>query len=397
MRRLGLGATLGAGIALGALLPPLATSLRSWLGAGEEAVPAAKADDGLVVLSAEQIAAEHIGAVAAAPGTLARVITAPAVLTADSDRIGKVAAKVAGTIAELRKKLGDVVEKGEVVAVIDSREVADAKSDYLAALVALDLQTALFQREKGLYEKKIAAEQSFLKARGAYEEARLHVDLARQKLAALDLSDEEIAELPRQKPSALRRKDIRAPSGGKVIERRVVLGQPVGGEGQEKELYAIADLSILSAEISVAIADLADVREGQRVRLTHGEEAAAEGRIVYIRPTIDHETHSGRAIASFSNEALQLRPGAAMTARVFLTEREAAVRIPRSALVSFEGEQVVFVRAPDGFVKRKVAAGESDRDFVEIQSGLAPGEEVAATNVFVLKAELGKTRLEGLD
>jgi cobalt-zinc-cadmium efflux system membrane fusion protein len=133
------------------------------------------------------------------------------------------------------------------------------------------------------------------------------------------------------------------------------------------------------------------------VRLAHGDEEEAEGRIVFIRPTIDHETHSGRAIASFSNAEQTLRPGAAMTARVFLAEREARVRVPRSALLSFEGEPVVFVRAPDGFVKRKVAAGESDRDWIEIVSGLEPGEDVAATNAFVLKAELGKTRLEGLD
>ncbi|MBY6240617.1 efflux RND transporter periplasmic adaptor subunit [Methylosinus sp. Sm6] len=397
MRRFGLGAALAAAVALGAALPPLYNSLRSWLGTADEALPAAAAEDGLVPLSAAQIAAARIETALVAPGMLARAIVAPAMVAVDPDRIGKVAAKVAGTIAELRKKLGDPVEKGEIVAVIDSREVADAKSDYLAALVQLDLQSALFQREKGLFEKKIAAEQSFLKARSVYEEARLRADLARQKLAALDLSDEDIAELPRQKTGALRSKDIRAPAAGRVIERRVHLGQPVGGEGQEKELYQIADLSVVIAEISVAIADLADLREGQRVRLAHGGEEDAEGRIVFIRPTIDHETHSGRAIASFSNEAQKLRAGASMTARVFLAEREVPLRIPRAALLSFEGDPIVFVRAPEGFVKRKVTPGESDREWVEILSGLEPGEQVAASNVFVLKAELGKARLEGLD
>jgi cobalt-zinc-cadmium efflux system membrane fusion protein len=395
--RAALGAALAAGVALGSGAPAVYSTLRAWLAAGEAAAPAEKAEDGLVPLSAAQIAASRIETAPAGPGALTRIIVAPALVAVDADRMGKVAAKVAGTIAELRKKLGDPVEKGEVVAIIDSREVADAKSGYLAALVQLDLQTALFQREKGLFEKKIAAEQSFLKARGAYEEARLHADLARQKLASLDLSEQEIADLPRQPVGALRRKEIRAPSGGKVIERRVHLGQPVGGEGQEKELYAIADLSTVSAEIAVAISDIADLREGQRVRLAHGDEKQAEGRLVYVRPTIDHETHSGRAIATFQNESLALLPGAAMTAHIALAEREVPLRAPRKALISFEGEQVVFVRTPDGFVKRKVEAGETDRDFVEILSGLEPGEEVAVANAFVLKAELGKAKLEGLD
>jgi cobalt-zinc-cadmium efflux system membrane fusion protein len=396
-RRAGLGAALAAGVALGSGAPAVYATLQGWLAAGEAAAPSEKAEDGLVPLSAAQIAASRIETAPAGPGALTRVIVAPALVAVDADRMGKVAAKVAGTIAELRKKLGDPVEKGDVVAIIDSREVADAKSDYLAAQVQLDLQTALFQREKGLFEKKIAAEQSYLKARGAYEEARLHADLARQKLASLDLSEQEIADLPRQPVGALRRKEIRAPSGGKVIERRVHLGQPVGGEGQEKELYAIADLSAVSAEIAVAISDIADLREGQRVLLAHGDEKQAEGRLVYVRPTIDHETHSGRAIATFQNDSLALLPGTAMTAHIALAEREVPLRAPRKALIAFEGEQVVFVRTPDGFVKRKVETGETDREFVEILSGLEPGEEVAVTNAFVLKAELGKARLEGLD
>lgn len=396
-QRAALGAALAAGVALGAGVPAVYATLRGWLAAGEAAAPSEKAEDGLVALSAAQIAAARIETAPAGPGALTRVIVAPALVAVEADRLAKVAAKVAGTIAELRKKLGDPVEKGEVVATIDSREVADAKSDYLAALVQLDLQSALFQREKGLFEKKIAAEQSYLKARGAYEEAKLHADLARQKLASLDLSEQEIADLPRQPVGALRRKEIRAPAGGRVIERRVHLGQSVGGEGQEKELYAIADLSTVSAEVAVAIADIADLRAGQRVRLVHGGKDEAEGRLVYVRPTIDHETHSGRAIASFPNEALALRPGTALTARIALAEKEVRLRAPRSALLSFEGESVVFIRRPEGFVKRKVEVGESDRDFVEIVSGLEPGEEVAVTNAFVLKAELGKAKLEGLD
>lgn len=397
-RRLALGAALAAAVALGSGLPSLFSAITSWLAADKTSAPAASAEEGLVTLSAAQIAAAHIKTARVAPGLLARVIVAPAVVSVDPDRTGRVAAKVAGTIAELRKKLGDPVETGEVVAVIDSREVADAKSELLAATVAFDLQSTLYQREKGLYDKKIASEQSYLKTRGAFEEAKLRVELARQKLAALDLSEAEIAQLPRQPVGELRRKEIRAPSAGKVIERRVHLGQPVGGEGQDKELYAIADLTTVFAEIAVPIADLPLVRDGQRVRLAHGgEEEEAAGRLIFVGPLLDHETHSGRAVASFPNGDLHLRPGTAMTARIFLAERETRISAPRAALLTFEGESVMFVRTPDGFVKRKVEVGESDRETVEILSGLEPGEEVAATNAFVLKAELGKARLEGLD
>lgn len=83
--------------------------------------------EGLVKLTPEQILASRIETAPAASGSLMRRTVAPAVVTADPDRIGRVAAKVAGTVAELRKRLGERVEKGEIVAVIDSREVAELR------------------------------------------------------------------------------------------------------------------------------------------------------------------------------------------------------------------------------------------------------------------------------
>ncbi|WP_245267342.1 efflux RND transporter periplasmic adaptor subunit [Methylosinus sp. LW3] len=395
-RALRLVAALLASAMLGSLFPQISAPIRALLAAGEKAAEsaAAKGAEGLVKLTAEQIAAAKIATVAAAPGVLTRDVAAPAVVSVDPDRIGRVAAKVVGAVAELRKRLGDPVEKGEVIAIVESREVADAKSDYLAAKVGLDLQSALFQREKGLFDKKISAEQNFLKARGAYEEARLRVELARQKLAALDLSEGEIAALAGQPVGELRRKEIRAPIAGKVIERRADLGQPVGGDAQ---IYVVADLSTVFADIAVAIADLPSAREGQSVRLSHDGEEEAAGRIVFIGPMLDHETHSGRAVASFANADFALRPGTAMTARITLEEKNVRLRLPRSALLTFEGETVIFVRTPEGFVKRKVETGASDNEAIEIVSGIEEGEQAAATNVFVLKAELGKSRLEGLD
>src|SRR5262245_27016257 len=191
--------------------------------------------DGVIKLSGEQIARASIETAPAGKATLIRGVSVPGTVSPDSDRVGRVAAKVIGTVAELRKRLGDAVAKGEVIAVLESREVADAKSDYLAALVQFDLQKTLFEREQTLWAQKISAEQQFLRARNAFREAELKVNVSRQKLSALDLTEPEIANLPAQSLAAMRHKDIRAPIGGLVVERRVDLGTPVGGEGQEKE------------------------------------------------------------------------------------------------------------------------------------------------------------------
>jgi len=386
-----------AAAGLGSWLPQISAPLRAlvaWFSGGAPPVEvAAKSVEGLVALTQEQIAAARIETAPAAADVLTRRIVVPAVVTPDPDRVGRVAAKVAGTVAEMRKRLGDRVDKGEVVAVIDSREVADAKSEYLASAVNLELQSALFQRDKGLFDKKIIAEQMFLKVKTTFAEAKLRVDLARQKLASLDLSEAEIAALPQQPVASLRRKDIRAPLAGRVIERLVSLGQPVGGEGQAKELYVISDLSVVEADLAVPVADLAAVREKQSVSLAAPEGRNVEGVIIFINAMLTPETRTGHVIASFANGDFLLRPGSVLNATIALARSPVAVKVPRAALQMIGGEAIAFVRTQQGFIKRKVETGAGDDDSVEIRSGLAPGERIAISNTFVLKAELGKNQI----
>lgn len=396
-RNLVLALAIVASLGVGALLPSLMASLRgggpSSTGKAPAGDVAADAAEGRVNLTSEQIDAAKIATAPVGPGVLTRRIVAPAAIKPDPDRVGRVAAKVVGTIAEMRKKLGDAVALNEVVAIVDSREVADAKSEYLAAAVNFDLQSQLFQREKGLFEKKITAEQLFLKAKTTFAEAKLRLDLARQKLASLDLSESEIAALPTQPIAGLRRKEIRAPIAGRVIERLVSLGQPVGGEGQAKELYVLSDLSVVEADLAVPLANLSAVKEGQRVRLIMADGRVYDGKVAVVSAMITPETRSGHVIASFDNPDYALRPGVLVNAEIALAQSQVKLKIPRAAVQMIHNEPTVFVRAPDGFIKRKIGIGAGDDESVDVTHGLAPGDVIAVTNTFVLKAESGKSEI----
>ena len=242
--------------------------------AGPETMAGAPGSVETVKLSAEQIAAAHIEVAPAGPGNLLRTVRVPGNVMMDPDLIGHVPAKVIGTVIELRKRLGDTVQKGEIVAYLESREVADAKSEFLTAGSNLELQTNLFERERTLFEKKISAEQQFLRAENAFAVSKLRYDLARQKLSALDVDEGEIAELPKQPVANLRRYALRSPTAGRVIERRVDLGAPVGGDQQEKEVYVIADMSSVWVELIASAPDLALLKEGDSIAIedsTHDE------------------------------------------------------------------------------------------------------------------------------
>ena len=68
--------------------------------------------------------------------------------------------------------------------------------------------------------------------------------------------------------------------------------------------------------------------------------------------------------------------------------------VRRSALQTMRGEQVVFVRTETGFERREVVIGRADETCAEVIFGLDPGERVAVTSTFILKAELGKSEAD---
>ena len=121
--------------------------------------------EGVIKISPERILAAQIELAPVGEGVLARRLTVPGVIMPDSNRIARVAAKVVGTVAQLNKQLGDPVAKDEVVAVLDSREVAEAKSEYLAAQVNFELQKTLFERAQPLYQAKVTPENQYLRTK----------------------------------------------------------------------------------------------------------------------------------------------------------------------------------------------------------------------------------------
>jgi membrane fusion protein, heavy metal efflux system len=348
-----------------------------------------------VRLTDEQVETSGIELSAVRSGTLVRRIVVPGTIVPDADRIARVSVKLSATVAELRKKLGDTVEKGEVIAVLESREVANAKSEYLAARLNNDLQRNLYERDKILGDRHIIAEQIVLRSEGAAGQAKINLDIARQKLLALGVTENELAVLPDEPETALRRQQVRAPISGRVVDRRVDLGAAVGRDNLETELFTVADLDRVWVELAVGPTSLPTVAEGQIVSVAaHGLAKRAVGRIVFVSPIVDKETHSARVVAEIANPDGNWRPGSLVEAAIAIGQRPVAVAVPVSAVQTIGKTRVVFVRTQDGFERRPVTLGESDDRLLEVLSGVREAETIAVSNTFVLKAELLKSVTE---
>jgi membrane fusion protein, heavy metal efflux system len=348
-----------------------------------------------IALSEQQIREASIKLAEARGGTLKRHFLAPGSLVPDADHIARVSVRVLATVAELRKRLGDNVEKGEVVAAIESREVADAKSEYRAARVTNETQQTLYGRLKLLAESRTLSENEFLRARLTANDAQIKLDGARQKLFALGLSESEIAELPTQSPESLSRQFLRAPIAGRISERRVDLGGLVGREGLESELYVIVNLDDIWVDLAISPEDIGSVHEGGPITIRAiGPEGQASARVIFVSPLLDRETRNARVIASMPNPDHRWKPGTFVTAEIPLGGPESKVIVPRQALQSIRGMPTAFVRDGYGFEVRPVRTGLEDDDDIEVLSGLSAGETIAVENTFVLKAELEKSDVE---
>jgi len=340
----------------------------------------------VVELSAEQIAELGIEVAVAGGGQLRRTVSLPGQIAVNADRLAHIVTRVAGVATEVRKTLGDTVAQGEILAVVESRELADAKAAYLAARQKLELAQATFTREQGLWDKRISSEQEFLDARQAVAETRIELHAAEQKLHALGLDDEYVRTLPDLPDVLLTRYEIAAPFDATVIARHITVGEALK---DDSEVFVIADLSTVWVQLDVHQRDLAYVREGQEAVVSVGPGVPqAKGEISYVGPIAAEDTRTVAARVVLPNVEGQYRPGLFVTAEILAETASADVLVPEQAIQSLEGQPCVFVPSEHGFEARFVSVGRSSQGAVEIASGLTAGEAFVSRGVFELKAAI---------
>jgi cobalt-zinc-cadmium efflux system membrane fusion protein len=328
----------------------------------------------------------------AGSGTMGRELSLPGEIVINSDRAAHIVPRVPGVVREVRKTLGDSVRQGEVLAVIDSRELAKAKAEYLAAVEKVSLAEAKYVREESLWKKKISAEMDYLDARQAWAEAKITLRAEEQKLHSLGFSHDYLKRLPRMPDEEFTRFEIVAPFDGTVIERHITRGEVVK---DETDVFQIADLSSVWVNISVYQKDFQVVRKGQSVIISTGHDGnSAKAEIAFVSPLVKEETRTALARVILPNPAGTWRPGTFVNVRLTVAEFSVPVAVPKSALLSLEDKTVVFIQDKDGFEARPVKVGRTTDEQAEILSGLSPGEQFVAKGVFTLKSELKKETLQ---
>ncbi|WP_420136769.1 efflux RND transporter periplasmic adaptor subunit [Sphingomonas sp.] len=336
-----------------------------------------------VILSDQQIADAGIEVTRPSIGGVAGAVELPATIEADPADVYVVPAAIGGRLVQLTRNLGQPVDRGTVLAVIESRDAATLQAEIAATRARAALAHANLRREQRLFAERVSPEQDLIAARTTAAEADIALRLAQQQLSATGVGG-----------GALNRIVVRAPARGQVIARSAMLGQQVAVDA---ELFRIANLRRVTVTMSLVPADAGRVRPGTQVEVTATGRRQA-GRVTYISPIVDETTRLVPVIATLDNDASHWRPGENVAVSVLLSATgERTIAVPSAAVQMIADKPHIFVRMPTGFRATPVALGRTHGGSVTITKGLTGNERIASTNSFMLKAELGKSAAQDED
>lgn len=345
-----------------------------------------------------------------------QTLTVNGVTDYDQDRLAQLSVRVPGHVWRVEKREGEEIKKGECLAIVDSVEVGEAKTDYLQASVMLDLKVSNLERLRRITNE--VAERTLRLAEAEEREARLNLLSAQQKLINLGLpikideyrrlTDEELASRIRViglPPAIVANLDpqtvtanlipLTAPFDGVVIRRSATIGEVVTPSTAQ---FVVADVDRMWIMLDVHKGSAGLVRVGQPFEfIADGFASPVSGTIDFVNTELDVETRTLRVRASVDNPIVEaesssrgrrlIKAHTFGTGRIVVRETPQAIVVPSSA-VQFDGRKnFVFVQEGGAFHRRDVTLGFAEAGRTEIVDGLKVGESLVVGGSHVLKAE----------
>ena len=324
-------------------------------------------------------------------------IAATATIKPNEYRLAHLSPRIEGRVIDVKAVLGQHVKSGHVLALMDSIELGQKKSDFLQAKTNHEVDKRNYVREEGLYKEQITSEKEFLDAKGRYEKSLASFRAAHEALRLIGLSEEDIKRIDwSTKGQPLSYFPLVSSLNGTVIERTITLGELIS---PKDTAFTIVDLATVWIILDVYEQNLAAVRVGADVEISvdalPGE--TFKGTIVYLSDVLNPETRTIDARVEIPNPDGRLRPGMFARAAVILPGRgNDALVAPLDALQQVTDKTVAFVeKKPGTYEVRQVNVGRRSPPYGEIRGGLREGETVVTTGAFYLKSILLKEQIGG--
>jgi HlyD family secretion protein len=316
----------------------------------------------------------------------------------------EVGTQVSGTIREIYVDYNSIVNKGQIIALIDpttfEAQVEQAKANLMQAKAGLQrAQATLADAKRNLDRQKMLWERDLI-ARSDLDSAQTNYDLAVAGVSEADANVLQAQASLKKVETDLGYTRIYSPVDGIVVSRDVDAGQTVAASFQTPTLFTIAeDLTKMQIETNVDEADIGNVREGLEVTFTVDAypNAVFSGRIKQVRiaSSVVENVVTYPVIIDVSNPDLMLKPGMTANVTIITDKKENVLAVPSAAFryrpSAYEGEllrgRVLWVLEEGRPLPIQVETGISDGAYVEIKSDdLKEGDRV------IISEEAGSTK-----
>jgi membrane fusion protein, heavy metal efflux system len=275
-----------------------------------------------------------------------------------------------GRVVEIKARLGDVVEKGQLLLRVQSNDISGAFQTYIKAQNDERLARTQFERAQLLYDKGAIAKSALEQAEDGEADAKADLDAANEQLRLLGIDKEH--------PSGV--VNIVAPISGVITDQEVTNASGVQGLSGPSP-FTIADLSYVWIVCDVFENDLDAVHVGEYadVRINAFPNQPLKGRIDNILPILDPNIRTAKVRIEVKNPGM-LRIGMFATATFYGKQPVMHAAIPASAILHLHDREWVYTPLGEGrFRRAEVATGRMlPNGQQEVVSGLNPGSQVVA-------------------
>lgn len=357
-------------------------------GSSLPAAEPAKPQEVEVTVPVESLDRMHLQFAKVTSGTMSTEIRVPGTVQPNAYREVHVTPIAGGVVTQVSVELGQSVKRGQPIAQVFSRDLAEAQTAFVGFETELEVEHKKLERTQELVRIGAASREELERVEADHRVHAAHVQEARQKLILLGMEGAQIELLNTgQTPSASI--SVPSPIDGIVTARTVNLGQVVG-LGQD--LLTVTDLSSVWIEGSVLEDDFGVVRAGSGAIIS---TPAYPGRIYrgvvdYIEPRVDPQTRTAKVRVTIQNPGLALRMGMYVDLTFTNVEAGKVAIVPKPAIQAMASGSVVYlpVALKEGrFLQRAVRIGEETGGGFGVLEGLTQGDTVVTEGSVLLRAE----------
>jgi cobalt-zinc-cadmium efflux system membrane fusion protein len=335
-----------------------------------EAPPPAKVIPGVDVTFFAVEHPEQYPIVTAAQYQAPSELVATGVVLPDISRNVPVITLASGRVVDIRARLGDTVEKGQVLLRVRSDDVAGGFDAYRKAVSDELLARKQLDRAKDMYAHGAIATQDLEVAQDAEDDAKTTLETATEHLRLLGNDPD--------KPNGI--VDIVAPITGVITDQEVTIAASVQSYSSPNP-FTISDLTTVWIVCDVYENDLANVRLGETadIKLTAYPDKVLKGRISNIGYILDPNIRTAKVRLEVPNPGGMMRPGMFATATFFSKEKHTYTSVPASAILHLHDRDWVFIPTQGKFRRTQVTGGaQLPNQMQEILTGLQPGQQVVS-------------------